>query len=476
MHLITFFISIFAAHSIKTDCKTFENFVQSSLNHHLGTTTSKAIILLRVAHLVQAFTYRIVACGEPRLRMTKVCAFLLYLYYYKNTTTFNIYKTIIMKKYTSLFLCIWLLNISFMSAQHTNITVGKSPNNIEIVQVDFQESSTLLYMKYISGEGTEWLTINEKAFIRPLETDEKYPLINSFNLPLSMEAVERFMVFDEVGQEHHFVLEFERLPETTKFDLIEMEDSTTSLNFYDIEVDTTKITEHTNVATFIANYPVKEQGRHMKDGKIINWIRANNIILNVHVKPIKQYGKYYQVDMNLQNRCGKPILFDMDKISAKGYISKKGKLNQVFPLEVLSYQEYDKKVANKQAWNNFFVALGEGAAASNAGYSRTTTISSTSTYGYVGNSSIYTTSHGLSTTYSYNGAAAYAAQQNAAANYRNYANSQDEIRQQLNDGYTKNHTLYHGTDYSGFFNIKYKKVDSFTIEFVIDGISYSFTF
>ena len=46
----------------------------------------------------------------------------------------------------------------------------------------------------------------------------------------------------------------------------------------------------------------------------------------------------------------------------------------------------------------------------------------------------------------------------------------------LNDGYTKNHTLYHGTDYSGFFNIKYKKVDSFTIEFVIDGISYSFTF
>ena len=98
LHLITFFISIFAAHSIKTDCKTFENFVQSSLNHHLGTTTSKAIILLRVAHLVQAFTYRIVACGEPRLRMTKVCAFLLYLYYYKNTTTFNIYKTIKYKK------------------------------------------------------------------------------------------------------------------------------------------------------------------------------------------------------------------------------------------------------------------------------------------------------------------------------------------------------------------------------------------
>ena len=75
LHLITFFISIFAAHSIKTDCKTFENFAQSSLNHHLGTTTSKAI-LLRASTLVQAFTYRIVACGEPRLRMTKVCAFL----------------------------------------------------------------------------------------------------------------------------------------------------------------------------------------------------------------------------------------------------------------------------------------------------------------------------------------------------------------------------------------------------------------
>jgi hypothetical protein len=28
----------------------------------------------------------------------------------------------------------------------------------------------------------------------------------------------------------------------------------------------------------------------------------------------------------------------------------------------LSASEYDKKVANKQAWNNFWVALGEGMA------------------------------------------------------------------------------------------------------------------
>ena len=109
-----------------------------------------------------------------------------------------------------------------------------------------------------------------------------------------------------------------------------------------------------------------------------------------------------------------------------------GQLSKTIPLEILSSYEYDKKVANKQAWSNFWVALGEGMAASSAGYSSSTTTYNgnshtsayASAYGYAGNTygyanaygSAYTTTYGKAHTESYNGAAAYAAQQNARAN------------------------------------------------------------
>ncbi len=63
---------------IKPTQNRLKYIAQRCLNHHLGTKTSKITFLLRVCTIVQAFSYRIVACGEPRQRMTKVCAFLFY--------------------------------------------------------------------------------------------------------------------------------------------------------------------------------------------------------------------------------------------------------------------------------------------------------------------------------------------------------------------------------------------------------------
>ena len=150
------------------------------------------------------------------------------------------------------------------------------------------------------------------------------------------------------------------------------------------------------------------------------------------------------------------------------------------PILSLSAYEYDKKVKRKQSWNNFWVALGEGMAASNAGYSSSSTTysgnSCSSVYGhasgYVGNTygyanaygSAYTTTYGRANTTTYNGAAAYAAQQQANANYQAYANSQYQVRQQLCEGYVKNNTIRNEVEYSGFFNIKYKKLDHIQIE------------
>ena len=160
------------------------------------------------------------------------------------------------------------------------------------------------------------------------------------------------------------------------------------------------------------------------------------------------------------------------------------------PILSLSAYEYDKKVKRKQSWNNFWVALGEGMAASNAGYSSSSTTysgnSCSSVYGhasgYVGNTygyanaygSAYTTTYGRANTTTYNGAAAYAAQQQANANYQAYANSQYQVRQQLCEGYVKNNTIRNEVEYSGFFNIKYKKLDHLQVVFTIDGVKFPF--
>ena len=127
----------------------------------------------------------------------------------------------------------------------------------------------------------------------------------------------------------------------------------------------------------------------------------------------------------------------------------------------------------KLAWSNSWTALGGGMAASNAGYSSSTTTHNGNThtsayvnaYGYAGNiygyakayGSAYITTYGKAHTESYNGAAAYAAQQNARANVERHAADQYEIRQQQNEGYVKNNTIQNQVEYSGFFNIKYKK-------------------
>lgn len=55
--------------------------------------------------------------------------------------------------------------------------------------------------------------------------------------------------------------------------------------------------------------------------------------------------------------------------------------------------------------------------------------------------------------------------------------SQNQIRQQIGDGYVKMHTIPAETEYSGFFNIKYdKKMQGLTYTIIIDGDPYTFYF
>lgn len=378
-------------------------------------------------------------------------------------------------------------------AQYSRVSVDKIPPMMEVLQVDNKESSTMVYLKYTRQEGIDWSNINEKTFARIKGSYKQYHLINSINMPISSEAEQIDMLFDYPNQVHCFALEFEKIPNGVTFDVIESEQNPNAYNILGIKPDTTQVTEFVNLDKMVEDYPiVRERGVYLKNNVLIQYVKAKDIVLTMYVQAVKEYGKYYTVNMDLQNFSGKSILFALNNVSAEGYIVQDGKPLKTIPLEVLSSYEYDKKVARKQAWNNFWVALGEGMAASNAGYSSSSTTYSGNSYtsayghayGYSGNTygyanaygSAYTTTYGRSNTQSYNGAAAYAAQQNARANVERYASDQYEIRQQLNEGYAKNNTIQNQVEYSGFFNIKYKKIDHIKVEFLIDGIVFPFIY
>ena len=397
-----------------------------------------------------------------------------------------------MNSLKKLFLFCTILSGAMSSfAQYNKVSVAQKPQSMEVLQVDNRESSTMVILKYTRQEGIDWSNISEKTFARVNGSYKQYHLINSINMPISSEAEEIDMLFDYPNQVHCFALEFEKIPNGVTFDVIESEQNPNAYNFYGIKPDTTQVTDFVNLDKMVEDYPItREKGMYLKNNVLIQYVKSKGIVLTMHIQAVKQYGKYFTVNMDLQNFSGKSILFALNRVSAEGYVVKDGQISKTIPLEILSSYEYDKKVANKQAWSNFWVALGEGMAANNAGYSSSTTTYNgnshtsayASAYGYAGNTygyanaygSAYTTTYGKAHTESYNGAAAYAAQQNARANVERHAAGQYEIRQQLNEGYVKNNTIQNQVEYSGFFNIKYKKIDHIKVEFVIDGITFPF--
>lgn len=324
-------------------------------------------------------------------------------------------------------------------------------------------------------------------------------MISTINMPINSEAENKYMVFDRRNQRHQFILEFEKIPNASSFDIVESESNPNAFNFFGVTYNPTDSISYVNIDDFIEDYPVKEFGRFAVNGNTVSYVKYKDIIVNIVPHYLDQYGKYFNMNISIQNLSNKSVLFNPYNMTVKGFSYHKKRIdgeNVLFldevPMDLLSYARYDKTVKNKQRWNNFWRGLGEGIAAYYAGISTSTTTYSGSTYtmgsahisGYYGNTygyakaygSAYTTTYGKSTTHTYNGYAAYAAQQQASANYVAYANKQRRIRQQIGEGYVKNHTIPSEAQYSGFFNIKFKKIDVAILNIIIDGERYPFIF
>lgn len=420
-----------------------------------------------------------------------------------------------------------LLLLSFFhvaKAQYKPDSYSISKNNLRIVQVDKLEKGTIISFEYTSKKDPEALGVTDLLFI-PEETHisiegdkTKYKLISSLNMPIMTEAENKLIVFDNPNEIHRFVLEFEKLPEDCMvFNLIEEEGNPHAYNFYNINLNPLDTSEYIDILSYIENYEYKEAGVYYVKGKKIYYVKSNGIIVNAVTSYLEDYGKYFSVDLKVQNFKDHAILFNPSNISVIGYKhpekkqkksffskdfedplyhedkarnlirlkndSTKYDLSTYIPVELtlLTYSEYDKIVQKKQNTESFWRSFAIGLGAVSAGFSTTTINFDYSGYGTYNSlysyGSIYANGYGHADVYTYDGLSSYLAGQMAGQKIRNMQYEHKKIRHQISEDYVRKHTIPDETEYSGYFNIKHKKdLHKIGVTIIIDGEKFSFIF
>ena len=199
-----------------------------------------------------------------------------------------------------------------------------------------------------------------------------------------------------------------------------------------------------------------------QDGQPVQFYNIDGMSVAVKISTKQLYGDYYEAYITIENGTQPQFDFDPSNITASLEYE-----NSYTEAEVLTYEDYMKKVKRRQGWTTAFSAFAEAAAATSAGYS------STKTNAYA------TTSTGKSvavqaTTTSYNGAATYAAAQNGANNINNLVNQQYDIKQTISEGYLKLNTVFPNARLVGFVNIKKEDADHILINVPVNGKVYHF--
>lgn len=213
--------------------------------------------------------------------------------------------------------------------------------------------------------------------------------------------------------------------------------------------------------------PEKSELQEMyKDGTAWKFYDKNGIIIAIAVSEIKDYGKYYRIDIRITNNSTVSIDFDPENcITSYGQLIENGH-DTYQELKVYSADEYTTKVRNLQNLAIVLNSFAEGINASQAGHST----SNVTTYNpYTGQS--YT-----STVHTYNAAAAYQAQviaNNRIASYENALRSDRAVKEQ---GYLKRNTIQSGEIISGYVHIARWREGRISITFNIEGASYDFSF
>ena len=229
---------------------------------------------------------------------------------------------------------------------------------------------------------------------------------------------------------------------------------------------------------------------------------VNGMTVAATVQQKKNYGKYYTINLSITNNGVESVTFDPQTTVARGQ-----KQGQNINLQVLSADEYMKKVKTRQGWASFFNAVGEIALAEGAGTNTYHEVSHTHAQGNATKDHTYARAEGgfvidskgngvagqavtlerdrtntrvnmRSTTHtdgiSHNGYAQYQADIMAIDRMTEYNAKMQEERLELSDSYLRITTLDPGETLNGIINVKFEKVDELDYTVEIQGVPYYF--
>lgn len=225
---------------------------------------------------------------------------------------------------------------------------------------------------------------------------------------------------------------------------------------------------------------VSEIKTEYTDGIAYSFYSKNGLIIGLTNTSVKDYGRYYRVELVISNYSLDPIEFDPTLDIAATAINKKQEENDIC---VLSSDKYMKKVKRSQNWKAALVGFAEGLSTVNAGYQTSTTTTNThssgSAYASGTNGSAYGSYSGrstsVSTTKQYDAAAAYQARVISNNRIANFESSLITERQVKDEGYLKRTTIYPSEVVSGYVHIDRSSRDkSVTVIIDINGIKYEF--
>ncbi len=277
-----------------------------------------------------------------------------------------------------------------------------------------------------------------------------------------------------------------------------------------------------NTGAFVpeAVSPKDMKTKLVKGDKCFYYDDKNGIYLSIFVDAVKHYGKYYRIGIALFNNTSESIVFDPTQITAHGRFfkksKKKGNENTQFDdiyadnnpanysydpsavttkdIRVWTYEDYTKKVHRRQQWDEALVAMAEGFAAGSAGYSTSTSTSTTygsaygtgsgyaSAYGsggyaygsYNSNAYVHGSSTTTTTTRTYDATAAAIAQERAAYNVATYSASLEADTEAINENYLQVTTLDPQSEIAGYILLNKDKPNIIDLTIPVNGVAYQF--
>ncbi len=197
------------------------------------------------------------------------------------------------------------------------------------------------------------------------------------------------------------------------------------------------------------------------------YISQNDIEIGVNAYSIRDYGKYFKVDVSIINNSSfrydflvKNIdveVYEKKEIYGRGLADNNGnrfylereyiKLLNNKKYRALTYDEYINKVTRRQNSNEFWLGVAQGMNSSGTIYSQSNT---TYTDGY--NFGYATTNTTL-----YSPTLQQIQLRQNAEDMSQFQDQQQERMDFINEGYLKNHTLFPKTRLEGYFLIPFHK-------------------